>query len=550
MGGAGSGGGGGGDVPAEDGKACRSAGRLACDAVSSVPLFCNGEEWEARESCMPARRCDRRTGTCGPIYGPCEAPGQGICFDHGRQVCGPDLTDFTEERCVFGCSENDGTCFPPVADELVVDRAPDISSGDAWWPGPLIPVCVHGLEQWSVPSSLIRDAATATWGAQGGVSFAGWGECSQGMDSSSRVELSFRTGCRGELASIDRYGYPGPNTPVSVTFCLSYHSQVEPGASEPIEVGDELLRFLARHEFGHVLGHEDDPYYPAVPQLMSDGVRLALLPSIAFEPYIGWIHERYGYKPRGSLVTSAGACLGASASGFSLEACDGSLERQWQLLGGQLRHAGTQRCVHAAAAAPAPRSVDLADCGEENPGLGWEPRRVEWRGRGNGCVTSLAASSPSLVMESCAPARAVRQTWSFTFTGERSVRIELSDLEATRRCVRAVVVPARGPFLVPLVPQLIACGTADEFYVTDDGLFSFNGYCLAELTNFNAPGRTDLVFSPCGFEFFRYAWHAFGRFENDSSEALTLTSEAGRTTLQAVVGSAGQGASQLFNYYF
>jgi hypothetical protein len=203
--------------------------------------------------------CDRRNGACAETI--CNKD-EATCSEWLAALvrCGPDRVTQVFETCAIACNKGlgpgngNGSCASPTGDQLITDRAPELKPSAELWPPPVISVCVRGLVETGRELRLIRDEVNSTWGRYSGLSFAGWGECSA-SSGSAQIELTLDEpgdgACRDALGTMDHWGYPGFGGTTQMHICRAY-LDVETHSTK-ITSDDSVLRFMARHEFGHVL---------------------------------------------------------------------------------------------------------------------------------------------------------------------------------------------------------------------------------------------------------------------------------------------------------
>jgi hypothetical protein len=329
----------------------------------------------------------------------------------------------------------------------------------------------------------------------------------------------------GELASILRYGYPGPDAKLELAICISYFD-----ANHETQTLDEArLRYVARHLFGHVLGR-----YHMSGTFMSPVLDPALISALVLdEATIDMLQQIYGTKPSGSLVNAGGRCVGwSNESAVDMRVCDGSTETRWQALEGRLEAEGGTECLHASGSEPA----SLVSC-DPTPDFVWETNDVQWRGNTGRCVTrSTASIYASLVLEPCRAFGDADQTWSFDFYDDRHVRIRRAD----GQCVHIPVADGGPPFWPELAPCDAGDGARDGLEITKNGQLSLSGYCITRSFD------DEVQLAPCQADPAQ-SFYLSGPLGHDAGTVLTLFSEH---ELNASPMSGAPSQAQIFDYHF
>lgn len=543
VGGEGGGGEGGGEDPPDFptiGEPCETAGKLACPGPAALQsLVCDGESWIVNQTCGGYERCDRRTGTCGQQW--CDPAGTYCAGTQTERTCGPDQVTFIDVPCILSCDETSGRCREPIGDELIVDQPPEIESAVAYWPDPVIPVCVHDASRYASEWSAIRTEVESTWGRYSALVFTGWGECS---DPTSGLELGMAVECNHELVRIERHGYPGPSGVVPVTFCRSYYDS----RRELRQTELSLFRFVARHAFGDVLDIDHSPYVPSdfpseyvEEDFMQPWLRVPSYQSLGFSfGAVTFVQWNYGHKLPHSFVSSEGRCLSLASGEFETGPCDGAPERAFRAEAGRLQHVGTDACVRAGSTSGAVEAGDCAFAATNDPAVIWEPRRVAWHGYGGRCMTVHPdAVLPDTVIE-LEPCESGRddQTWSFEFVGD-GVRIRHP---SSGYCVSAPASWQSGWPATPYPVLSTSCGTSRDLFEARNGQLSVDRRCLA--SNYGRP-NAPISFRSCADEH-DYMFNVSGPFQNAAGDALTLAN--GVLVSTPVTGEPT--ASQIFDYHF
>jgi hypothetical protein len=445
--------------------------------------------------------------------------------------CGPDLVNIVVEECYFGCHPNDKTCNDQSGGVLIVDRLPATQGDFVFWPTPVIPVCFQDGDNDFERRTAIRDEVESTWGRYASIAFSGWGPCSMSPTDLAEVRISLVDLCHRELAQITRYGYPGPDAKLDLTICKGYDD-----VNGELPVDDVLLRYVARHLFGHVLGRAHD----SVGDFMVGVIELSRIPDLMFgERTIDVFQQTYGGKPSGSLVNAGGRCVGSpDGDAVGMHVCDGSTETRWQALKGQLVAEGGTKCLHASGS----DSTTLEKCEPTGEDFVWETNDVQWRGYGGRCVTKSTASNYwSLVLEPCRALGDPDQTWSFDFYDDRRVRISRADNE----CVHIPEADGGEPLWPELAPCDAGDGARDGLEITRSGQLALSGYCIeSDASNYAVrlspclaiPAQSFYLSGPLGHD-----------DDQDPGTVLTLL-PTGKLNASTLDGASSQ--AQIFDYHF
>lgn len=548
-----------------EGLACDHPGALACpDADATGWMICDGTAWHSGGSCGHGDYCDQRNGTCAPPFSIWCDPNQPgntgsycqIATSGADElvVCSPDFVSADIEECTFECRNGIG-CLPPTGDEVLLEPAPPpVEPVRAYWPGPAIPTCLTNPEQdgWSD----IEDEIARTWGRYAGIAFTGFGAC----DSNATgviATLETRT-CENELGAVDRVGYPGPSGAVHVSICTTYLD-----ASNDVQTATpDLLRLVARHEFGHVLGFDDAPMPDDPSDFMARGIHTQGLDQYPFtDIHIGMLVEAYGRKPAGALVDERGDCLSFANGELGFTTCDGSATQVFTFAGGELANPSTGLCVSSSlstAATPAP-CTSGSPAGDQ----AWQPAAVEIRGFGGLCLQSQdngednggGGGEPSvfdLTVDDCPTFGTPSALWTVEpVDGGARVRLRQA---GGAECVRA---DTSGLSLVlaacdPCDETDPSCSIVDRFTVAQPGQIRLGGYCFAEQASERDDGEVPaagLTFGPCTLAP-SMLWNLSGRIEGGAGGALTRSFDSEAPPLAAeAIGDTAHG-SQILDFYF
>jgi hypothetical protein len=400
----------------------------------------------------------------------------------------------------------------------------------------------------------VQDEVQRTWGRYSSVTFSGFQGCTP---ESAGVRVTFVDGCVDELGGIDRLGYPGPGGHSKLRICTSYVANGQTRTSD-----EALIRFLARHEFAHVLGFTDETYLQESQRLMSQALRIdewsqRLVTSEQIQNIQNW----YGPKPRGSLVTPKGECLAyREESGFSVGFCEGSAEQTFLSVGQRLLHPATRGCFNKLSGSDSVEILSCVDSSEPPAEQAWTFSNVEWRGFGGWCVYRRSEDEDLLRLRSelgfwpCTLFEPEDRTWHFEFAElGAKVRIRHAVSAASGlNCVGAKRVP-RGNSMV-WYPAMIACEQSTAWLdVTGGGQLAVGGNCfggkerLAE-TDPKLSGLVDLT--ACNRLPEQY-FSLSGRIETRDGYSLTRTETDGAFAgIEAGLTLTPTSDGQTFDYYF
>ena len=449
-----------------EGEPCAVKDQSECPGpAATYRLDCDGENWVRGDGCDGDSRCDRRTGACAPTLCNPEATTPTVtCFsEHRARYCGPDFVTYEYEDCAFLCSG--AGCVEPGDNQVYVDRPRIIHAARQSWPHGSIPVCLANPEAWQTGElQAVKDAFYGSWGRYVAVGLTGFGTCGAASDG---LSLDIVDHCNVELARIPQTGYPGPTALLPVTFCRTYVDS----ARDRHVVEPALFEHAIVHVFGHVLGHEDEPFFPGVEaSVMMQAIDLSRWDGVDFlnesTTYLGWSQDEYGMTPSGSLGSAMGQCLARRSGSAALvrETCDGSPERSFRSVNGQLEHLATGQCLRVTSG----DAVGFGDCdGAER----WQAQSVQWRSHEGLCMgVPQPPSSGALISEPCAPRGTASQTWNFEFPQPGRARIRLA---SDGRCVRWP-----NTWDEPSYAELGACDGMNDTFETSRGELRVGGRCL------------------------------------------------------------------------
>lgn len=449
-GGGASGSGGGGTTTPKPGGICASQGQKICSA--NAVLQCKDGVWHLWEVCREAHGCDPAALTCLDFHHDCVAHPEGLCVDTSLIDCASNPITPPERVCPFGCAT--GACLPGTGDQLIVHTEPHGVSG-AQRSGD-IPVCFASnpgadLKRW------IRSAVEQGWARYLAVEFTGWGEC----ESEPRgVILEFPENCRGRIASPVRARTSNDvqnDAEQRVGICRSYFDAS--GERHDLDENEALVRFVARHQFGHVLGLREAGIHD-VSTVMVRGVRSAHIDSTV------WADDIRGLgpgKPEGAIVSASGSCLDAPGS-VGLWNCSGSASERFLALPERIEVLGGN-CLGVSVEA-----AGAVSCSTLDTANAFALRRARWSAPGYCVAPRELPVTPGtlLATQPCTAVGEASQTWAFDIvginaaTGRPHARIRFV---AENYCV-SVAEPFRG---AGDVPTLEPCGTADALFVLGPG---------------------------------------------------------------------------------
>ena len=531
---------------------------MSCTPASpNVVLRCDKGSWTSDQRCRTDQRCDRARPRCADLGHDCfewaaDAP---ICDGPVVIDCGPEQFGETRSYCPFGC--RDGVCEPGRGENLTIHTGVT-GVFPTHWEG-TIPVCLGN------PNDLTRDALAwvrseveSVYNRYLNVEFSGWGECAP---DATGVILTFAEGCRDRLVNDLDSGNPGEGRPVHVEICDSYFAE---GAAERSTSTEPLIRLLARHQFGHVLGLLDgaDPHETVmvrgVDKNRADEVVVTEIDYMA-------ISVSYGYyrKHRFALASPLGQCLGAKSadtdSGLEMNQCNTSPREEWVPSGERirtLRAEPSSLCIGSPDTPPDPGPVELGGCQLTGSAQTFRLKHASWRTPIR-CVAPLTdppEPGTRLVTETCASGNA-SQSWYFEIVdmdesaGAFYSRIHFADPDPDY-CVTA---PRSEPADSDVL-ELQPCAPADKrqlFWlggsstvsnVSIEGEDEFGEpelYCV----NWQRPDGV-LALDRCT----QYStWLFSGALENDDGLALTVSAD-GTVVLAPLESPPSDG--QTFDYYF
>ena len=556
-----------GEEPARAGNPCDHEGALACAlAAARDRLFCEGGRWTERFPCSDGRYCDRRSGACGVAYDGCTGdtkPGAKHCgglLTSDLVTCGPDLVTAEIEHCVFGCSSEKRACLQQYGTRLQLEQPPRVTAVGAFWPAPpsgdtQVPVCVTNPEA-TLPEGdedslakqvrYVRDEVESTWGRYGGVAFTGWGPC-ESAATGVKLSLVGVSGhddpCTAELGGIDRVGYPGKAGSLDLRLCIRFRDT----NGDARTASEELLRIVARHEFGHALGFDDlfKTYDDLELDFMTPAVDTARLTSYPFEHQHIWgLQQAYGRKPSGALVAPNGHCVARTSNGeLALDVCDASPAQQFRFVDGQLAHEATATCLRAD---PGDGAVSLSTCTAAPPAAeqSWQLGAVQVWSYGGLC---LGTPSGELKLEACR-AGDPEHLWDVDWLDD-GTHFRFREPE-TELCVDAA-----DDFSLTekqcdgtCIETDENCAHADRFDSPGPGQVAIEGRCLSTPDPPDKP-PSNVALVTCSFQP-RMVWNLSGRIVGGTNQVLARSEDAGSVLLVAQPLTSGEPLdNEIFDYY-
>jgi hypothetical protein len=375
-----------------------------------------------------------------------------LCRDYELIDCAADPFVPPTRFCPFGCGP--GGCLPGVGDQLIVHT--ESHPGSRIWPDGPIPVCFADDDDSAENARLqrlTRSEAEQSWARYLDVEFIGWGSCEN--LAKPRVVVEYLDDCDGRLASGVRIGNPGIGGESRVGICRSYRD-----AEGLFHVtNDALVRFIARHQFGHVIGL--DERYDDTRSTMVRAIRSSSVHSGAWASDIADLLPRYSYKPDLSIVHASSRCLDTAAAG-GLARCSGSTTQRLRAFGDRVEIEGTSQCLAAGDGG----ALELGGCAPP-PHNALVFRRARFGSPGYCIAPRSLPVVPGTPVETgaCGPLGDDSQTWVFEIvavtTGRPHARIRFG---AQDYCLTEPE-PA-----MEAVPTLEPCGSSSTvFQLGPDG---------------------------------------------------------------------------------
>jgi hypothetical protein len=518
------------------GAPCDEEEAHACAAASDrLALLCDEKRWTNFDVCRTDELCDRSDGACRSIASICISHGGSACTGGDRLLdCDVSPFDPKEHLCPFGC--RDAACLPGTGDQLIVHTQSPTSWGTGAWPGP-IPVCFVDGEESDELRHIVRDEVESTWARWYNVDFAGWGTCEDGV--TERVAIEFLDDCRAKLASDAWIGKPSTGAETRFGICRTYLDAND--MSQTLE--EPVMRFLARHQFGHVLGLWD--VAPSARTTMSRGIELSRIDE--YQPSTSElmdVHYRYGRKHSGAVATTHGRCLDVVNGAIQPLPCKNPTEQRWAPMLGELTSLSSSSesvCVRLVGQ----KGIEVRPCDSEPRVPAWSMTHAQWRGPG-GCVSPLtqpAVSGSSLVTGPCLAVGEPSQAWFF----------EIFDSDANSLLTRIRPSDSNLCLTVPngfeslgVVPLLEVCGpdgtTEQIFHLQGNGTIRFSDFCL----NWEDTNGDIYLLDLCTWPH----WVLSGAFESSTGLALRTPLDDSGSALMATPLVGLPTNEQIFDFYF
>lgn len=306
---------------------------------------------------------------------------------HARGSCLEDaLLDCTnpfspvERICPFGCAH--GTCLSGHGDQLILHTELQLAQTMPWTRN--IPVCFADdagaeLRRWT------RGAVTQGWTRNADVAFEGWGDCP--TQDAEGVVIEFPRGCQGRLVSA--VARTREASQLRVGICRSYFDAG--GVERELADDETLARFLARHQFGHVLGLGEDNVHASV---MVRTVRTSAIDARIWATDLLGLRDLYGYKNPGSVVHASGWCLNGSDGALTLASCSEKSGLKFVV-----RLDRVQAADGSCLVADGETAVALAACSTSVPSKALALRRASLRAAGHCVVPRTEPVFPGTVLE-------------------------------------------------------------------------------------------------------------------------------------------------------
>lgn len=541
---------------APPGTLCLQDRQYACSSENPLEVLrCDQGSWAYNLSCELDERCDLTAASapstpaalCTALDPSCYtlAPNGPVCVDNTAYDCGPRVYTAQEHVCPFGCAN--GACELGTASELTLHTGIVQSLGS--WPSS-ISVCLSTTDADEPADSTMfgwmKSEVEHVYDRFFQVEFVDWARCETG---SMGVIVSFEDDCAGHLVSDIPFVWAGSDHPVlPVTLCRTY---VDPVGVEHKAYEDEsLVRLLARHQFGHVLGLPDGP--GADPTGMQRGVESDQVDALVLTPedYVALATNdgAYASKPQKSLVTPAGQCLSASTltgtdtSTVAATACTTATEQRWQAKADRIQSPDALTCVQAGASGD---PVAVAPCATPSSQT-FRLAHAQWR-TPTRCVAPAQkppVEGTKLTTEPCTAAGDPSQAWYFELTGVDpspaaypTARIHCGDSGLCAAMPRAQA-------LLNDELRLLPCATAvvdgdPQIFTLENGLVFNNG----NYVTWQDPPGVLYVAAWSGYATF----FASGAFETADGRALTLSPDSTLTTTPL---AALPTPAQVFDVYF
>jgi hypothetical protein len=527
------------------GAACDNNVEYSCTTANpNITLACDSGTWILNSICRRDERCNAASAEgveCEKVDPLCAASTKAVCASNSSVTdCGVSQFQPPSRICPYGCQA--GRCLPGTGDELIVHTDDDNQSGGPRWDEIRIPVCFLESDANAPLPARIRSEAERTWGRYLNVEFTGWGECSSATVAG--VVIEFLEGCELRLGGKPPNGFLGREEQSRVGICSSYQNAAR--VLEHMERNQPLLRFVARHQFGHVLGLSEwerpstDTDTVMVRALeKSNAARLELTHND-----LDFFAFRYGHKPSGTLVTTSGLCLTPVDSAIRPAPCSQSGSGRFLFESGEVRSllAGAPGCLTLSGG----DSVGLGPCGTASSAL--RMARARWSTPDRCVAPDFPGPGSAIATRACAPVGDLSQAWFFEIVDKDqeklSARLRFS---ATGDCLSVTGVRAMSydaPVLERCSETILA---RHVFYLWSDGQISFGEMMGPTCLHWEPPDST-LYFGTCNDDTY---WLS-GALETPDGLALAIAPSDPNAELLAVSLGSNElpNDEQIFDFAF
>jgi hypothetical protein len=416
------------------------------------------------------------------------------------------------------------------------------------WPDAFIPVCFESDDEPTL-RTWIESEVRRTWGRYLDVRFLGFDRCEDEPPAHVRVE--FLDGCVARLGGPVSLGYT--DGPSRVGICRSYYDAHGAPQSLTAEGQEGVARYVVRHQFGHVLGFDEDD--SAVNPLsrgsvMTRGFRVGEVESLVISGEdISGLRGIYSIKPNGSIVGTNGSCLRASEGGVETAPCARDATELFRFETGRIASREDGSCILLAGDG-ATRTVGLGECPSAPNAATVALRRARWSTPKH-CVaprTLPAVRGAQLVITDCAPVGDPAQTWSFDVVRAESDHAEVRIRHvASNLCVQQPIPFTTGRELPGLEPCV--AGVTTVFSVWPNGDISSGGddHDSSRCLLWGSLGSS-LYYGSCNFR----SWFVSGPLESSDGFALSVAPEAASSELLAVELHSDEfpASAQVFDVHF
>jgi len=444
-------GGHGGEPPPEPGGKCDGdVVEMACStARPQILLECDEDVWVARMFCPNGQLCNPKEPACRNLAPECRDDPRFLCQNDQSIDCAADPFEPPHRICPFGCAS--GECLVGTGDQLIVHTEPP-GTGIRDWPGQ-IPVCfASDAEADGSMRGWTRSEVERGWGRYLDVVFEGWGIC-ESADTPG-VVVEFIEDCRGRIAGPLLAGYPGDRRQRRVGICRTYRD----ASDEPHDMNEPLARFVARHQFGHVLGLDEESR--SVSTTMVRGIRSSAIDSTVWADDVRTLFTRHGYKPQASLVHASSWCLDSAEGTVSLASCSANTSQRVHPFPDRTEFQGTAQCLAITGSGV---GVELVACSPP-PANALVLRRARWSSPGHCIAPRNFPVVPGTPIETrpCAAVGDPSQTWVF----EISAVVDNRPQARIRFAAQDYCVTAPEPLsrYGGEVPTLEPCGPASTLF--------------------------------------------------------------------------------------